>query len=159
MAESDKQLALDALRGTLRDVGAKPAERVRAAEALLRVEAEALGQVADLLDATDAELLAIARGEEGGTPRERGPSDSSAGAVPSAAVQVDPPGLALPATSPAPATDPGPGDERNRGQANPFLIRAPRGPKTDPAIRAPVPPVSLQFDSSPQNGHDPEPWE
>lgn len=165
MAESDKQLALRALRETLASGAARPAERVRAAEALLRAEADDLGQAADMLEATDAELLALARGETGVHHQLMGPVTPPSVAVPSHAVQ--PPGLVLPAQSI------GHGDERNRGQANPFLKRGPKedpakghtrgapsgeGPKTDPAIRDTRGAVSGQFESVPENGQDPDPW-
>lgn len=166
MAESDRQLAMRALREALRDVGATPAERVRAAEALLRAQAEELGDTADFLAATDAELLALARGETGGetggTPPERGPSDSSAGAVPSSAVQV--PAAMGPKEDPLLADGGGP--LANGGgpaspltaTSNPFLQRALRGPKKDPAKGNMPPAVSAQFDPKGQNGHDPDPW-
>ena len=137
MAESDRQLALRALRDALTSGDAKPAERVRAAEALLRAEADNLAETADFLAATDAELLAIARGEEGGTPPERGPGDSSSAAVPSHAIQVPTPLLA---------------------SSNPFMKKAIGGPKTDPAKGDPPPAISGQFDHDGQNGHDPDPW-
>lgn len=151
MAESDKQLALRALREALADGAAKPAERVRAAEALLRAEADSLALAADALDATDAELLAIARGQEGGTPPERGPTVPSAGAVPSSAVQVappaNPPGLILPA-------------KRDGGNANPFLQR---GPKEDPSLNAPrgvplAPGPAMGPEEDPEQEGAPEPW-
>lgn len=162
MAESDRQLAMRALRDALRDADATPAERVRAAEALLRAQAEELDETADFLAATDAELLALARGETGGTPPERGPSDSSSGAVPSSAVQVP--------TAMGPKEDPllanGGGPLANGGgpaspltaTSNPFLQRALRGPKKDPAKGNMPPAVSAQFDPKGQNGHDPDPW-
>lgn len=160
MAESDRQLALRALRAALESSDARPADRVRAAEALLRAEADALGQEADLLEATDAELLALARGETGGTHPLMGPVTPPAAAVPSHAVQVPSAG---PATREA---------DVPRG-TNPFLQRGPKedpakglprgapsgeGPKTDPAKGNMPPPISLQFDPSSENGQDPDPW-
>ena len=151
MAESDKQLALRALREALAAPDARPAERVRAAEALLRAEADSLALAADVLDATDAELLAIARGEEGGTPPERGPTVPAAVAVPSSAVQVappaNPPGLVLPA------------DWKER-TANPFLQR---GPKEDPSHQAPrgvplAPGPAMGPKEDPEQEGAPEPW-
>lgn len=176
MAESDRQLAMRALREALRDADATPAERVRAAEALLRAQAEELGETADFLAATDAELLALARGETGGTPPERGPSDSSAGAVPSSAVQVPSAGPATrgahaatcgeqtaegasmgPKEDPLLANGGGPPSPLT-ATSNPFLQRALRGPKKDPAKGNMPPANSGQFDPKGQNGHDPDPW-
>lgn len=151
MADDDRQLALSALRDALRDSDAKPAERVRAAEALLRAQADNLAEAADMLDATDAELLAIARGETGGTPPNRGPSDSRSAAVPSSAVQVPAEG---PKTDPLKAPPPGP----LTATRNPFLVRAQKGPKTDPAKGDTPPAISGLFDPPGENGHDPDPW-
>lgn len=155
MAENDRQLALRALRDTLADGAARPAERVRAAEALLRAQADDLGQAADLLEASDHELLALARGETGGTPPNRGPGDSGAAAVPSHAVQV--PAAMGPKEDPLLANGGGPLALPTPLTAtrNPFLVR---GPKKDPAKGNMPPAVSAQFDPKGQNGHDPDPW-
>ena len=154
-AETDRALALRVLRDTLRDMDAKPAERVSAAKLLLEHEAAA-GAGPGALHALRAdELLSIARGQ-GDTPPLMGPVTPHAVAVPSQAREdhISPPpapakrdegpakrdeGQAVPSQAPA---------KRDEGQATPTtplaidkagLGRTPgaflkRGPKTDPAI-------------------------
>ena len=89
-----QRMALDAVRGVLRAPDAKPADILRAAEIVAKLEAPTGAASGNAHSASDAELLAIARGQahgarratgEGGTPRERGPAESRAGAVPSQA--------------------------------------------------------------------------
>lgn len=111
MADSDTELALNALRDTLRAVDARPSDRVRAAEAILRLATGNGPGASELIELSDDALLLIARGE-GGTPREMGPTVPALETVPSGA--VEPPGLVRP--------------------ANPFMQR---GPKEDPAPKAP----------------------
>ena len=140
MAESDTELALRALRETLGAPSAKPSDRVRAAEAILRLargDGPGAGELAEL---TDDALLLIARGHEGGTPPKRGPTVPALETVPSHAVQ--PPGLALPAD--------GGKAKREGGQANPFMRR---GPKEDPPRPAPR---GVPLAMGPKE--DPDPW-
>ena len=143
MAETDTELALRALRETLGAADARPSDRVRAAEAILRLAQGNGPGASDLIELSDDALLLIARGE-GGTPPERGPTVPALETVPSHAVQ--PPGLALPATR----NEIGHGDERNRGQANPFMQR---GPKEDPPRPAPR---GVPLAMGPKE--DPDPW-
>jgi hypothetical protein len=150
MADSDTELALNALRDTLRAVDVRPSDRVRAAEAILRLAQGNGPGASDLIELSDDALLLIARGE-GGTPPERGPTVPALETVPSDAVQ--PPGLALPAKRDGlkyGADGIGHGDERNRGQANPFMQR---GPKEDPAPKAPR---GVPLAMGPKE--DPDPW-
>jgi hypothetical protein len=130
MAETDTELALNALRDTLRAVDARPSDRVRAAEAILRLAQGNGPGASDLIELSDDALLLIARGE-GGTPREMGPTVPALETVPSRA--VEPPGLALPAAKP-----------------NPFMQR---GPKEDPAPKAPR---GVPLAMGPKE--DPDPW-
>ena len=73
--------ALQAVRDVLGAPDAKPADRLRAAEVVAKLEAPTASRGALELD--DLALLAIARGEVGGTPRKGDPETPSAGAVPS----------------------------------------------------------------------------
>lgn len=63
--QETKSLAIAALRRTLTDPDAKPADKLRAAGEVIRLEADqrAAG-LDDTLDASDEELLAIARGQK-----------------------------------------------------------------------------------------------
>lgn len=118
MDESDKQLALRTLREALQDPATRPADRLRAAEAILRADSAAPAATADTDALDDQALLLIARG--GGTPPEMGPAGTSAGAVPSRA--------------PAHPISLEPDAPRETQPANPFLRR---GPKEDPSFRVP----------------------
>lgn len=144
MAELDRLRAdaVAALGEVLRDPGAKPADRLRAAEAILRADRDGLAPTGDAYELADQALLAIAR--EGGTPPERGPAESRAAAVPSHAVGDLPP-ISLPALPPGLVLP-----------ANPFLQR---GPKEDPSQRAPrgVPSAMGPKEDPDQEG-DPDPW-
>lgn len=85
MAETMDALRAEAVRAlgdVLRAPGAKPADRLRAAEAILRAERDGLAPTGELHELADQVLMAIARGE-GGTPPEMGPTVPRAGAVPS----------------------------------------------------------------------------
>ena len=74
--------ALQAVRDVLVAPDAKPADRLRAAEVVARLEATATAR-GGVHELDDKALLAIARGEVGGTPRKGDPETPSAGAVPS----------------------------------------------------------------------------
>lgn len=123
--------AVKALGAVLRDTSARPGDRLRAAEAILRADRDGVVDDSELLALSDRALLEIA--QEGGTPPEMGPRDSSAGAVPSHAhaqrSEIPPPGLALP--------------------ANPFMRKRPKGdPKEDPSREMP----------GGLHSAEPEPW-
>jgi hypothetical protein len=139
--DDPRAAALHVMRHALRSD--RIADRLRAAESILRVTGDAKGAARDasLVDLSDQALLEIARGVH---PREKGPVVPSSAAVPSHAhteqntestaqgtqngpVKCDtpPPGLVTP--------------------DNPFLKRRPRGPKTDPVLETPR--------------GEPEPWE
>jgi len=62
--QETRALALKAFRDTLTDANAKAADKLRAAEGIMRLEAEQkdLG-LSETLDASDEELLKMARGE------------------------------------------------------------------------------------------------
>lgn len=132
MDDSDKALALRVLRDTLRDQDARPAERVSAAKLLLEHDARREAGPGSAHDATDDELLRIARG--GSSPPLMGPAESRAAAVPSPSREA----LILGAIR----------AEQNTAPPNPFLVRTPgallpEGPKTDPAKRKRGRPPSL----------------
>jgi hypothetical protein len=158
-----KRDALRAVREVLDAPDAKPADRLRAAEVVARLEATRTGRIA-LHELGDLELLAIARGE-GGTPRKGDPETPSAGAVPSdtdehpneriakgderIAKGDERTATSVPRETPPPADGEGP---------NPFLIRkkGPDGTQKGPAISGgPL----AQIASEVRIGHDPEPWE
>lgn len=127
MDENDRQLALRVLRDTLRDTDAKPADRVRAAQLMLEAESAERAGPGALHDASDDELLRIARGQ-GGSPPQMGPRDSDASPVPSHAREVahdDPRAIFAPANLSA---------DRDPRPANPMMQR---GPKKDPSPTAP----------------------
>lgn len=177
--------ALEALSEVLRAPDAKPADRLRAAEALLRAHSEGLAPTGDVHELSDLDLARIARGE-GGTPPEMGPVVPSAGAVPSHADEnhspISPPGLRLPqsATGEGPKTDPriatppgrpakgtqnGPAKSDPPPAGNPFLVRPPKkghkdtkGTQNEPANLGLAPAL---FAPSSEIGQDrvPEPWE
>ena len=174
MAESDTELALRALRDTLRAVDARPSDRVRAAEAILRLakgDGPGAGELAEL---TDDALLLIARGHEGGTPPKRGPTVPALETVPSDAVQLPNPArpsrkAPLSAKGDGAKGDGAKGDgakgdgakgdgtqkgpaipETPGGTANPFMQR---GPKEDPAPKAPR---GVPLAMGPKE--DPDPW-
>ena len=77
----DQQLARSILRAALTDGDASPADRIRAAQLLLATSA-AQGASDDALQADDAELLRIARGD---SPPQRGPAVPENFSVPSEA--------------------------------------------------------------------------
>jgi hypothetical protein len=160
MADLDtlKADAVRALGDVLRNAGAKPADRLRAAEAILRAERDGLAAVGELNELSDQALLLIAH--EGGTPPKRGPAGTSAETVPSHAGKVPPSSLGsgvtgagvtgagsnIPLLSPGAGAEP-PGIVR---PANPFMQR---GPKEDPGLRVPG---GIPLEMGPKE--DPDPW-
>lgn len=172
--------ALQAVRDVLGAPDAKPADRLRAAEvvAKLEVTAAARGGVHEL---SDQELLAIARGT-GGTPRKRDPETPSAGAVPSDTDDQRSPdsgratreassglatrevpaaeGAVVPRETPPKGTQNGPAPREDPpAEINPLLAirkKRPEGTQNGPAILGGP---SAQFAPPPQIGHSPEPWE
>lgn len=72
--QETRDLALKTFRDTLNDPLAKPSDKLRAAEAIARMEVSERedGRLTDL-DAADHDLLRIARG---GDPKRTGPSDA-----------------------------------------------------------------------------------
>jgi hypothetical protein len=57
-------LALQTFKDILNDIGSKPADRLRAAEGVLKLEQEEKDKgMGDVLDASDEELLKRARGK------------------------------------------------------------------------------------------------
>jgi hypothetical protein len=175
--------ALQAVRDVLGAPDAKPADRLRAAEvvAKLEVTAAARGGVHEL---SDQELLAIARGT-GGTPRKGDPETPSAGAVPSDTDDQRSPdsGRAMsdsgratsasatsvgrtaeapvvPRETPPKGAQNGPAPREDPpAEINPLLAirkKGPDGTQKGPAISGGP---SAQFAPPPQIGHSPEPWE
>lgn len=172
MASSMDELraaAVAALGEVLQAPGAKPADRLRAAEAILRAERDGLAPTGELHELADQALVLIARGE-GGTPPEMGPTVPGAGAVPSHAhtdpaqpseppvdnsVDNSPPGLRLPADG----TRNGPAKSDVPPAGNPFLRRVPKkgpeGTQNEPANSS-LP--GALFAQPSEIGHDPDPW-
>lgn len=158
----DKALALDALRTVLRDPKAKAADKLRAAESMLRYEQGAPVGDRALHERDDQELLALARGE-GGAPPVEGPAAPRAVAVPSHPDR-DPTGR-IPNSSPLA----GPDHHVPRETPSPMLKRDPAGdPKEDPfANLAPMgpkkesmgPKKGPELATGTQNRDDPDPWE
>lgn len=146
LEDAARAAALAVLRETLN--AARPADRLRAAEAILRVTGNATGATrgADLAELSDQALLEIARGVH---PREMGPAESRAVAVPSHAHTEQSSRFANPEYT-AQGTQNGPANSDTPPPGlvtpdNPFLKRRPKGPKEDPAREAPR--------------GEPEPWE
>ena len=178
MEESDKQLARRVLREALKDPDTEPAARVRAAQLLLAADA-APDASGDALQATDAELLAIAR--DGGIPPGEGPATPAHFSVPSAAsaqstAQDGRGGVHVPRGTPVRSAGiPIQVEMRNVVPPIPFdsLGRVPaamlaRGPKTDPPISTPPgPSLAMGPKTDPSNltpapaagKKEPEPWE
>ena len=147
--------AVAALARVLRAPDAKPADALRAAELLLRPDTlAATGGSRDATDATDAELLDLARGVGG---PERGPAVPATESVPShapnPALPIPKPATPIPnPVAPAPLLDAG-SVTLMGGQADVYAIResqtggpkedppieiAPGGPKEDPPIEKPA---------------------
>lgn len=64
--QETKRLALQTFKDVLQDGSAKPADRLRAAEGVMKLQQdEADKGMGDVLDASDEELLARARGTHG----------------------------------------------------------------------------------------------
>jgi hypothetical protein len=178
MNESDRQEALRVLREAMRDSDARPADRVRAAQLMLEHDSARPGANGALHDATDQELLRIARGNapRGDSPPLMGPAGNSAVAVPSDARKEPRATPTAPTAGGVELAEPAGPDALGRTPGV-FLRRGPkedpppkaptprpvsqRGPKTDPQKAKMDLPVSVQFDSPPRNGETPalEPWE
>ena len=173
-----KRDALSALRGVLRAPDAKPADALRAAEIVARLNATGTTRGA-LHELDDLELLALARGE-GGTPRKGDPETPSAGSVPSGAdghpsarlatrevvgglATREVPAAEAPVapreTSPK-GTQNGPASREDPpAEINPLLAirkKGPDGTQNGPVISGGP---SAQFAPPPQIGHSLEPWE
>lgn len=162
--------AIAALSGVLRAPDAKPADRLRAAEALLRAHGEGLAPTGSVHELDDQALMLIARGVH---PPERGPAESRAGAVPShahtersalPALSDEPPALgdevvALPGLRTPKGTQNGPAKSDPPPAPNPFLIRHPKGTQKGPVVSSTPPPATSPFALAPEIGDDPDPWE
>jgi hypothetical protein len=168
--------AIKALGEVLRDTGAKPADRLRAAEAIMRAENLAPAADSDLAELSDEALLLIAKG---GTPPEMGPAGTSAETVPSHAVQpATGPGASPGAGPDGPGASPGAGpdvsgpgaspgasvgtlaerisDHVGPPSANPLMRK---GPKEDPVQQAPRGvPSAMGPKEDPSEEGTPEPW-
>jgi hypothetical protein len=69
--QETRALALQTFRIILQDANSKPADRLRAAEGVLKLDQEEKDQgLSDVLDATDEELLNRARGTHGKTKND-----------------------------------------------------------------------------------------
>jgi hypothetical protein len=130
MADRDDAIAF--LRGIMDDDQARKADRIKAAEAILRADSAAPSAPGALHDLDDGELLARARGvEEGGIPPREGPKAPGVAAVPSneqgeQSYKPSASGVKVKAASPLAGPDHVP-----RG-TNPLNER---GPKEDPSPR------------------------
>lgn len=176
MADRDDAIAF--LRNLMDDNTATVANRIRAAEAIVRGDkGGASGAGDDLHAMSDAELLAAARGEGGIPPRE-GPNGGGLPRVPSQPPAEHGAHIAEngghTATGDARAAHPlaGPDHKAPGESASPFLKR---GPKEDPhAEKDPflgllqnrkrseqemANPISPHIASGQQIGDDPAPWE
>jgi hypothetical protein len=167
--ETLRDEAMRAVARVLRAADAKPETLLRAAEVILRQAPDAPSTAPIASRLTDRELLALARGEEGGTPPKRGPRDSSAGAVPSATSEVDPPGLVTPTrvaegpkrAAPDVSREPPKGTQRGPAKRKP-AGGTQKGPaKCDPPGLA-LPKrgkMKLKVDRQISVNDTPEPWE
>lgn len=162
--------ALQAVRDVLGAPDAKPADRLRAAEVVARLEATATAR-GGVHELDDQALLAIARGEVGGTPRKGDPETPSAGAVPSdtddqrstdsgSARSVSSSVNGVPRETSPNGTQNGPASREDPpAEINPLLAirkKGPDGTQKGPVISGGP---SAQFAPPPQIGHSPEPWE
>jgi len=67
--QETRKLALDTFRTVLRDQNAKATDKIRAAEGILKLDADEKDKgLGNVLDASDEELLARARGTHEKTP-------------------------------------------------------------------------------------------
>lgn len=166
--------ALQAVRDVLGAPDAKPADRLRAAEVVAKLEATATAR-GGVHELDDLALLAIARGEVGGTPRKGDPETPSAGAVPSDtdghpdarhAMRDEGSPTSVPRETspegtqngPAPRGAPLPPD----GEPNPFLTRKkdPKGTQNGPAISGgPAAQIAREAKMGQDPPREPEPWE
>jgi hypothetical protein len=142
--------AIRALRDVLRDPEAKPDVRLRAAEALLRAEADVVPVgTGAALSVTDDELLAAARGVH---PREKGPAVPAAETVPSDALTDRPePDVQIPArgTQRGPAiSKPARGTQNGPAKCDPPGLALPKRGKMKPKVDR-----QISVDNTP------EPWE
>lgn len=180
MADRDDAIAF--LRNLMDDTTASMANRIRAAEAIVRGDKGSASGAGDELHAlSDAELLAAARGEGGIPPRE-GPNGGGLPRVPSQPPaerggQGDELGAehdVRAASSDKQAAHPlaGPDHKAPGESASPFLKR---GPKEDPRAEEDpfrnlalnrkrseqemTNPISHHVASEQQIGDDPAPWE
>jgi hypothetical protein len=170
MADRDDALAF--LRNLMDDTTASMANRIRAAEAIVRGDKSSASGTGDELHAlSDAELLAAARGEEGGIPPREGPNGGGLPRVPSQPPAEHGARVAAGVTQEAhPLAGP---DHKAPGEsASPFLKR---GPKEDPRAEEDpfrnlalnrkrseqemTNPISPHLASEQQIGDDPAPWE
>jgi hypothetical protein len=119
--------ALNAMREILSDPKSKPADRLRAADIVARIQVSSAESDADVCDLDDAVLLGWARGE-GGHPPKRGPIGGTAGAVPSQPPTEHPHSPTRDADEPDPFAGLA-GPTVPRETSTPMLER---GPKRDP---------------------------
>jgi hypothetical protein len=118
---ADRDDAISFLRTVMDDSTARMADRIKAAEAIVRAESATPTADGALHDLSDVELLARARGDqEGGIPPGEGPKAPRAGAVPSS-VQGE-----------RPTRQPLLADSVPRETSTPLLAR---GPKEDPPAK------------------------
>lgn len=130
--------AIELLASIMRDASQSAAARQRAAEAILRADSATPTPTGATLDATDDELLALARGEarvgEGVHPREKGPAVPGAESVPSHAPTAYPDsGSAYPDSRGAYPDSGGPKEDPRTGI--PGGPPANGGPKEDPPAK------------------------
>jgi hypothetical protein len=131
---TDREEAIGFLRSIMDDDTARKADRIKAAEAILRADSATPSAPGALHDLDDGELLARARGEtEGGSPPREGPKAPGVAAVPSN--ERDEHSLHAPSN---PLAAP---DHHVPRETSPLLAR---GPKEDPPIRASRVPLTAE---------------
>lgn len=185
MAETDKDSAIAFLRGVMDDGTASMANRIKAAEAIVRASGETPAAASDVHDLDDGELLARARGETGGHPPREGPKAGGLSRDPSHEHGGDPqvpPAIrdtGVPTRDPAWIAPPAgsaleaaarvtcgvgrPGDlppGRDVPRETPLTAkRKPGRPKKGPDGTQNGPANSIPIAQSAQNGQPLEPWE
>lgn len=140
--------AINALAQVLRAPDAKPADRLRAAEALLKYDTGAGERTPEADAMSDADLLRVAKGE-GGTPPERGSQGGGA---------VSGPMLAQADSSPRlPKGNGGEGGTPEKGgpKEDPPKAKGRGRPKKGPKLNA-IGHNDIASNSA--SGDDPDPW-
>lgn len=158
MATSDRDDAIAFLRTVMDDSATSMANRIKAAEAIVRASSETPSAGSDVHSLDDGELLARARGiAEGGDPPREGPKAPGLSRDPSQGHGGDP--QVPPSDSPAAYTTARPGDLRNgRNVPRETPLTAKRDPKGPDGTQN-GPANSIPIAPNAKNGQPLEPWE